>query len=258
LDCKASRRAFSSRGRGLEVASILARGVEATEAFRKCQNARKGPESKGFWSFSTGRALTISGAASYLFKLVSKRSTTMNRAGRNEADIQAAQPQAGEQARVPGPDENGGWAQDAQPAPETRPHSAGRQGRRQVGTADSNRAEALPRGARIRLGSEIRELLERGKRKRTRHLDVFFSASPVSHSRLGLIVPKHGHSIVERNLVKRRLREIGRRRALPALTGGSRPADLLVRARRDAYGVEYSVLEVEVMTAVEAWCCGEL
>lgn len=182
----------------------------------------------------------------------------MNRAGRNEADIQAAQPQAGEQARVPGPDEDGGWAQDAQPASEARPDSAGRQDRRQVGTADAIRAEALPRGARIRLGSEIRELLERGKRKRTRHLDVFFSASPASHSRLGLIVPKHGHKIVERNLVKRRLREIGRRWALPALTEGSRPADLLVRAKKGAYEVEFSVLEAEVMTAVEAWCSGEL
>ena len=100
--CGASRRAFSSRGRGLEVASILARGVEATEGSEKCQNARKGPETKGFGGISIHGALTVSGAASYLFKLVSKRSTTMNRAGRNEADIQAAQPQAGQQARVPG------------------------------------------------------------------------------------------------------------------------------------------------------------
>jgi ribonuclease P protein component len=71
-------------------------------------------------------------------------------------------------------------------------------------------------------------------------------------------VPKHGHKIVERNLVKRRLREIGRRWALPALTEGSRPADLLVRAKKGAYEVEFSVLEAEVMTAVEAWCSGEL
>ena len=53
-------------------------------------------------------------------------------------------------------------------------------------------------------------LLERGKRKRTTHLDVFFAPSPATFSRLGLIVPKHGRKIVERNLLKRRLREIGR------------------------------------------------
>ena len=68
----------------------------------------------------------------------------------------------------------------------------------------------------------------------------------------------HGHKIVERNLVKRRLREIGRRRALPALGDGGCAADLLVRAKRGAYEVEYSVLEAEVMSAVEAWCSGEL
>jgi len=201
--------------------------------------------------------LTISGAASYLSKLVSKRSTTMNRAGRNEADIQAAQPQAGEQARVPSPHEDGRGSEDPEPPSEARTGSARRQDRQQVGRTDSGQVEALPRGARIRLGSEIRELLDRGKRKRTRHLDVFFSTSPVSRSRLGLIVPKHGHEIVERNLVKRRLREIGRRRALPTLNEAGHPADLLLRAQRKAYGADYAVLEAEVMTAVEAWCSGD-
>ncbi len=181
----------------------------------------------------------------------------MNRAGRNEADIQAAQPQAVEQARVPGPHENGRGSQDSEPPSEARTGAARRQDRQQVDRTDSDRAEALPRGARIRLGSEIRELLDRGKRKRTRHLDVFFSASPVSHSRLGLIVPKHGHNIVERNLVKRRLREIGRRRALPELGERGRPANLLLRAKRKAYDADYAVLEAEVMTAVEAWCSGD-
>ncbi|MCH1570212.1 MAG: ribonuclease P protein component [Longimicrobiales bacterium] len=108
----------------------------------------------------------------------------------------------------------------------------------------------------MRLGSEIRELLDRGERKRTRHLDVFFAASPVSRSRLGLIVPKHRHSIVERNLVKRRLREIGRRRAMLALREAGRPSDVLLRARRRAYEADYAVLEAEVMSAVEAWCSG--
>ena len=180
----------------------------------------------------------------------------MNRAGSNEADIQAAQPQAGKQARVPGSHEDGRWAQDAEPPSESRTGSARRQDRQQVGRTASDRVEALPRGARIRLGSEIRELLDRGKRKRTRHLDVFFAASPVSRSRLGLIVPKHRHSIVQRNLVKRRLREIGRRRAMRALDEGGRPADLVLRARRTACDADYAVLEAEVMSAVEAWCSG--
>lgn len=180
----------------------------------------------------------------------------MNRAGSNEADIQAAQPQAGEQARVPRSHEDGRRTQDTEPPSEPRTGAARRQDRRQVGRPVPDRVEALPRGARIRLGSEIRELLDRGERKRTRHLDVFFAASPVSRSRLGLIVPKHRHSIVERNLVKRRLREIGRRRAMLALREAGRPSDVLLRARRRAYEADYAVLEAEVMSAVEAWCSG--
>lgn len=175
----------------------------------------------------------------------------MNRAGSNEADIQAPQPQAGQQARVPRSHENGGWSQGTQPSAEARSRAARRPDRRQVASDTTDRVERLPREARIRLGSEIRELLERGKRKRTRKLDVFFAASPVSRSRLGLVVAKHGHKIVERNVVKRRLREIGRRVVLPRLDAAGVHMDVLIRARRSAYGADFAVLEQEVMEALE-------
>jgi ribonuclease P protein component len=85
-------------------------------------------------------------------------------------------------------------------------------------------------------------------------VDVFFGASPASHSRLGLVVPKHGHRIVDRNLVKRRLREIGRRLALPRLDAAGVHVDLLLRARRSAYGADFPTLEGEVIEVVEALC----
>ncbi len=85
-------------------------------------------------------------------------------------------------------------------------------------------------------------------------MDVFFAASPASRSRLGLIVPKHGHRIVDRNRVKRRLREIGRRCALPALDSAGVHLDLLIRAHRSAYGAPFAVLEDEVTTLVEGLC----
>jgi ribonuclease P protein component len=100
-------------------------------------------------------------------------------------------------------------------------------------------------------------LLERGKRKRTANVDVFFSASPASHSRLGLVVPKHGHEIVERNLVKRRLREIGRRTILPGLQATGVRADILIRARRGAYDADFGRLAAEVKEAVEDLCSRE-
>lgn len=181
----------------------------------------------------------------------------MTWAGSNEADIQAAQSQEEEQARVPRAHEDEGWAQDAQPPSEARTGAARRQDRREVEGPAASRGERLPRRARIRLGSEIRELLERGKRKRTANVDVFFSASPVSHSRIGLVVPKHGHSIVQRNRLKRRLREIGRRRILPDLDAKGRSRDVLIRARYRAYDVDFQTLSDEVRGAVEELCSEE-
>ena len=178
----------------------------------------------------------------------------MNWAGSNEADIQAAQSQEEEQARVPRADEDEGGSKDSQPSPQARTGATRRQDRREVDNRDGGRGERLPREARIRLGSEIRALLERGERKRTANLDVFFSASPVSRSRLGLIVPKHGRSIVERNRLKRRLREIGRRQVLPRLDEAGRRTDVLVRARDRAYDVGFETLSRELRTAVEATC----
>lgn len=115
----------------------------------------------------------------------------------------------------------------------------------------------MPRGARIRLGSEIRGLLERGKRKRTANVDVFFAASPASRSRLGLVVPKHGREIVERNKLKRRLREIGRREVLPALDAAGIRGDVLIRARARAYDAGFDELALEVKAAVEGLCSQE-
>jgi ribonuclease P protein component len=114
--------------------------------------------------------------------------------------------------------------------------------------------ERLPRVARIRLGSEIRTILKRGKRKRTHRLDVFLDASPASHSRLGLIVPKHGRSIVQRNLLKRRLREIGRREILPTLDRQGASADVLIRVRGVAYEASFAELAADVVGAVEGLC----
>lgn len=88
-------------------------------------------------------------------------------------------------------------------------------------------------------------------------MDVFFAPSPASCSRLGLIVPKHGRKIVERNLVKRRLREIGRREILPELDAAGRRADVMIRARWRAYDASYEELSREVRGAVHELCSEE-
>ena len=118
----------------------------------------------------------------------------------------------------------------------------------------SRTGQNLPREARVRRGGEIRHLLGRGKRTRTGHLDVFHAASPVSHPRWGIVVPKHRHELVERNLLKRRLREIGRREVLPRLREAGRAVDVLVRARREAYDATYVALRTELVAFTEELC----
>ena len=70
-------------------------------------------------------------------------------------------------------------------------------------------------------------------------------------SRLGVIVPKHGRAIVERNRLKRRIREIGRRTILPEAARRGRAVDVLVRARPEAYLAAFEALEVGIREAVE-------
>jgi ribonuclease P protein component len=121
----------------------------------------------------------------------------------------------------------------------------------------------LPREARITSGDEIRALLRGGKRRRTRHLDVFVSASPVSHARFGMVVPKlrgkhvgKGRRVrgaaVQRNRLKRRLREIVRTGILPALRNRDLALDVLVRARPEAYAASFAELRQELTGVVEA------
>jgi ribonuclease P protein component len=112
----------------------------------------------------------------------------------------------------------------------------------------------LPRERRITHGAEIRDILRRGKRSGTAHLDVFDSPSPVAHPRVGVIVPRHRHAIVERNVVKRRLREVLRREVLPRLIAADVASDILVRAKRDAYGVAYGELRDELVRWTERRC----
>ena len=83
---------------------------------------------------------------------------------------------------------------------------------------------------------------------------MFIASSPVLHPRLGVVVPKHRHEIVQRNRLKRRLREIGRTLLLPRLRAANLPLDLLIRARREAYDATFSELRAELTAVVEAAC----
>ena len=72
-------------------------------------------------------------------------------------------------------------------------------------------------------------------------------ASPLGLPRIGIVVPRHQHSAVDRNRLKRRLRELTRVELLPALR--VRPAvDVAIRARREAYTASVAALRDDVLT----------
>ena len=87
-----------------------------------------------------------------------------------------------------------------------------------------------------------------GKRLRTTNLDLRVVFAPGTVSRIGFIVPKHGHSSVERNRLKRRLRELGRLQLLPVtrIVSPDSAIDVVMRAQPGAYRLEYVALRAEV------------
>ena len=81
----------------------------------------------------------------------------------------------------------------------------------------------------------------------TERLEARASASLLLHPRVGIVVPKHKHKIVERNRVKRRLRELVRSKLLPGL----RDLDVLVRAKPEAYDSSFAQLAGDIGTIGE-------
>jgi ribonuclease P protein component len=68
---------------------------------------------------------------------------------------------------------------------------------------------------------------------------------------VGVVVPKHRRNSVERNQLKRRLREVLRLQVLPRLSERSANVDVLVRARREAYSASFEQLNDELVEYVE-------
>ena len=86
-----------------------------------------------------------------------------------------------------------------------------------------------------------------GKRFRTKLFEVRILASPLVHPRIGFVVPKYNHSAVQRNELKRKLREIVRVEILTRL-----PAiDVVVKSRPNAYGADSNVIANELRTMAD-------
>jgi ribonuclease P protein component len=181
----------------------------------------------------------------------------------HDADVQTSEPETEEQTWVPGSHANQRGPKDPQPAPSAWATTPGSERRLEVGFVGRARPEAgapgsfrLPPSSRITRPREIRALFRRGRREKTSHLDVFFLSSEEGEARLGIVVPKHRRRVVNRNRLKRRLREVGRRDVLPRLRKEGIALDLLVRARREAYEASYGQLRKELLKVTEELCSG--
>jgi len=84
-----------------------------------------------------------------------------------------------------------------------------------------------------------------GRRRRTPRLDISWQGNTSGHPRFGLVVPLFGQTVVSRNRLRRRLREILRRRVLTALG----PTDVVIRSRADGYRASFS----ELTEDLESW-----
>lgn len=72
---------------------------------------------------------------------------------------------------------------------------------------------------------------------------MIWTDNSTGHPRIGLIVPRHQSTAVARNRLRRRLREIWRTELMAAM-----PAwDLVIRARREAYGASFAELRAELL-----------
>jgi ribonuclease P protein component len=124
-------------------------------------------------------------------------------------------------------------------------------------TPATRRPFAFPRERRVTRPADLDAVRQRGRRVRTEHLDVrVLVAAPVAgvaavtgvaepRGRVGIVVPRHKHTAVDRNRVKRRLRELVRTRLLPTLP----PCDVVIRARTEAYDDSFDALARQIERA---------
>jgi ribonuclease P protein component len=161
---------------------------------------------------------------------------------RDEAIVSAAEQTAHQQAWVSRADGHplgpGSAVAQEEEGPETAHGIAALEARRFL-TASTR----LPRAHRLARASDIRRCLTHGRRLRLEHLDMIWMDNETGQPRMGLIVPKFQASAVARNRLRRRLREVWRRDIQPRQP----PSDIVIRARREAYGASFDALQSELL-----------
>lgn len=160
-----------------------------------------------------------------------------HRVNLDETDVPAAQQAADEQTWVSRADAHPMGACGTEPPPEKGAQTADRRASHQ--TRGALKPEALPRSWRLTRTSDLTAVLRTGYRRHTPRLDISWRGNELGHPRLGVVVPRHGRTAVRRNRLRRRLREMARRRILPRLTS----VDVVIRSKSPAYDAPLADLE---------------
>lgn len=114
--------------------------------------------------------------------------------------------------------------------------------------------ERLPKVARLRKRDEIVRVLRSGRRIRSGPVEVIVTDSTSDRSRVAVVVPRHGRTIVERNRLKRRLREILRREWLPRAGEAGVRLDLVLRPGAAAYDTPFQDVRRYLRETFESLC----
>ena len=106
----------------------------------------------------------------------------------------------------------------------------------------------FPRGARLLRHADFERVYRLGKRHFAAHITVFYLVREENQGmRVGFTIGRALGGAVERNRMKRRLREAVRLQVL-----GNMPAvDVVINPKKSAFGVAFSELRSEVARAFE-------
>ena len=100
---------------------------------------------------------------------------------------------------------------------------------------------------RLKKRYELRRLQLRGRRIHTPHFLIVVHPNALEHTRLGITVTKKVGSAVQRNRIKRVVREVFRRNRVLF----PRSHDVVLIAKRNAVGVDYDSLVGELRRAAK-------
>jgi ribonuclease P protein component len=111
---------------------------------------------------------------------------------------------------------------------------------RQHGVASSGSSkQGFPKRARLLRSVEFRKVYDQGRRRSLDFLVAFAMENGQPHSRIGLTVPRAVGGSVERNRIRRRLRESIRKRLAELGPGW----DIVLNVRQTAKAVDFAVLD---------------